>query len=308
MVALSRRSFVAGTAVLVSVPSAAFGREGAQAEPERLFRTPQDNLRAYVKLVGSTAAEMLYTHYQGVLYGVIPNEVPMPLVRFEALGKARWTPQQDGSYLRKSHDLGFFGDLKTRMPIDNFLNPYTKESVRPLHYKNGRGETLYTRTGPRLPWAGAKTADEAVPFAPDWTVSGDEIWVDDEVSGERESWLSPKEWPRASSGERMHIRSTVTSKGYVSELTNSSLSSARCTIIWTGLFPWLPWLLMGQRPGFLLWRSIGRKIRSPGEASSRILNYIAEREPNYLTAEDPWMDRKNSWIDYSRSKAGSVNR
>jgi hypothetical protein len=106
----------------------------------------------------------------------------------------------------------------------------------------------------------------------------------------------------------MHIRSTVTSKGYVSELTNSSLSSARCTIIWTGLFPWLPWLLMGQRPGFLLWRSIGRKIRSPGEASSRILNYIAEREPDYLTAEDPWMDRKNSWIDYSRSKAGSVNR
>jgi hypothetical protein len=156
MVALSRRSFVAGTAVLASVPSAAFGREGARAEPERLFRTPQDNLRAYVKLVGSTAAEMLYTHYQGVLYGVIPNEVPMPLVRFEALGKARWTPQQDGSYLRKSHDLGFFGDLKTRMPIDNFLNPYTKESVRPLHYKNGRGETLYTANRPAAAMGGSE--------------------------------------------------------------------------------------------------------------------------------------------------------
>jgi hypothetical protein len=180
--------------------------------------------------------------------------------------------------------------------------------VRPLHYKNGRGETLYTARGPRLPWSGAQTGAENIPFAPEWTISGNEIWVDDEVSGERESWLSPKDWPQASSGAKIQIRSTVTSKGYVSDLVDPKVSSGRCTGIWTGLFPWLPWLLMGQRPGFLLWRSIGRKIRSPAEASPRILDFIAKREPGYLTTEDPWMDRKNSWIDYSKADGGRRER
>jgi hypothetical protein len=308
---VARRSFLGGAAAAAAMPGVgiAAGLKVAQSpDPKRLFRTPEDHLRAYVKLVGSTAPEMLYTHYQGVLYSVIANEVPRPLVRFEALGKARWTPRPDGSFLRKSHDLGFFGDLETRLPIDVFRNPHTNRDVRPLHYKNGRGETLYTRAGPRLPWAGAQTGDKAATFQPDWTISGDEIWVDDEVSGERESWLSPKDWPQASAGEKMHIRSTVTSKGSVSELINPKVSAGRCTIIWTGLFPWLPWLLMGQRPGFLLWRSVGRKIRTPEEASQRILDFIAEREPGYLTSEDPWMDRKNSWIDYSKARAGDRKR
>jgi hypothetical protein len=309
MTAIGRRTFLTAAAVLATAPKAALSSQHAfVSDPKDLFLTPQDHLKAYVKLVGSIAAEMLYTHYQGVLYAIIPNEVPMPLVRFEALGKARWTPQPNGSYLRKSHDIGFFGDLETRLPVDVLRNPYTKREVRPLHYKNGRGETLYTVNGPQLPWAGAQTVGEAVPFAPDWTISGNEIWVDDEVFGERESWLAPKDWPEASSGERIHIRSTVTSKGTVSELSDATVSSAHCTIIWTGLFPWLPWLLMGQRPGFLLWRSIGRKIRSPDEASGRILDFIAKREPEYLTSEDPWMDRKNSWIDYSKSASGGKEK
>jgi hypothetical protein len=301
MSTLGRRAFMGAAAGAAAVPSAVIAKPWA-ADRESLFTTAADHLKAYVRLVGSTAPEMLYTHYQGVLYGVIANDVPMPLVRFEALGKARWTPQPDGSYLRKSHDLGFFGDLRTRQPLDRWHNPYIKEDVRPLHYKNGRGETLYTTTGPRLPWGkDAKASDAGKSFAPDWTVSGDEIWVDDEVFGERESWLSPTQWPRASSGPRIYIRSTVVSKGFVSELTDATVSSARCTGMWTGLFPWLPWLHMGQRPGFLLWRSVGRKIRTPQEASPRILDFIARREPRYLIDEEPWLDRKNSWIDYAKS-------
>ncbi|MGJ8563079.1 MAG: DUF1838 family protein [Alphaproteobacteria bacterium] len=264
--------------------------------------TPQQNLDAYVTLIGSRAAEMRYTHYQGVLYGVVANDIPKPLMRFEALGKVRWTPQADGSYLRKSHDLGFFGDYETRQPIDSFINPYTGLETQPLHYKNGRGETLYTVNGPRLPWSGAKSNEDARPFKPDWVISGDEIWVDDEVSGERESWLNPSDWPKASSGENIYIRSTVTNKGFVSELSNPNIMAGRCTGIWTGFFPWLPWMLMGQKPGFLLWRSIARKIASPEEASDRILSFIDEREPDYLKLEDPWMERKNSWIDYTKTR------
>lgn len=298
MNSINRRAALAG---IGTVPLLAHVSAASAATPLDLS-TPKQNLNAYVKLIGSLAAEMLYTHYQGVLYAIIANEIPQPLMRFEALGKVRWTPQLDGSYLRKSHDLGFFGDLGSRQPIDSYKNPYTGKTVQPFHYKNGRGETLYTVNGPRLPWKGAASADDAVPFKPDWAMSGDELWVDDEVSGERDSWLNPADWPKASSGNRIYIRSTVTSKGYISELQDPAISAARCTGIWTGFFPWLPWLLMGQRPGFLLWRSVARKIKSPEEASSRILSFIAEREPDYLTLEDPWMERKNSWIDYTKER------
>lgn len=266
------------------------------------FQSPQENLDAYVKLIGSLEAQMLYTHYQGILYAVIANDIPKPLMRFEALGKVRWTPQNDGTYLRKSHDMGFFGHLETRQPIDSYINPYTKQNVTPVHYKNGRGETLYTVNGPRLPWDNAVSNDDAKPFLPDWSRSGDEIWIDDDISGERESWLDPQKWPLASSGEKIFIRSTVTSKGYLSELSDPAIKFARCTGVWTGFFPWLPWLLMGQRPGFLMWRSIARKIQSPNEASDRILSFIDEREPDYLKLEDPWMERKNSWIDYTKKR------
>jgi hypothetical protein len=143
--------------------------------------------------------------------------------------------------------------------------------------------------------------NSSIPFTPDWVVSGDEIWLDEDTGGERENWLSPNEWPLASSGARFRARSIVSSKGLLSEIANKRKTSGRCTIFWTGLFPWLPWMQMGQRPGYLLWRSIGRKIRHPNEASPRILDFIAAREPDYLTLEDPWMDRKNSWIDFASS-------
>ncbi len=293
----NRRAVLAAGLATIVLP----GRLLAKA-PTLPFSTPQANLEAYVKLVGSIASAIKYTHYQGTLYAVIAGKIPKPLLRFEALGKARWTPQEDGSYLRKSHDIGFFGDLETREPIYEYPNPLNGRNTVPLHYRNGRGETLYTAQGPRLPWRGTDQEDERGPFAPDWTVSGDGVWVNDEVSGERDSWLDPEDWPLASSGKKIQIRSTVTSKGRLSQLQDPDIMSGDCTIVWTGLFPWLPWMQMGQQPGFLLWRSIGRKIDASDEASTRILDYIAKHQPNYLTVEDPWMDRKNSWIDYAKER------
>ena len=55
------------------------------------------------------------------------------------------------------------------------------------------------------------------------------------------------------------------------DVLDPRLSNAPCSFTYEAIFGWLPWLLMGQRPGHLSWRATGLKLPTLGDlpAASR---------------------------------------
>jgi Protein of unknown function (DUF1838) len=263
----------------------------AQSSKTLDFTKPADNVTAYAKMVGSTVKAMTYLQYTGEIFTLVPGEVQKPLFRLKGLVKAAWTPRGDGAYSHVNYDHGLFCDAETGVVLDTFKNPYTGETNRPLHYKSGPFEATI----------GPKRAD-GTPFILNWDISGDDMRLTETSYGERDNWLQPKDWPRASTGEKAQMSSSSTYIARLSELSDPARSAVTATHFWTFIAPWPAWMLVGQKPGSVLWRWVGRKIIDRSELDPVIVAEIERRLPGYMTKDRPWTEKSNGWIQYMNER------
>jgi hypothetical protein len=109
--------------------------------------TREETLRTYVRLIGSTEPAVCYTWFSGRLWGVTPDQTPAPLVSVEGLANNVWRVGEDNVISQQNFDLGFFGDVESGDILDEFVNPFTGETVAPYHYLYGGGTSRYTEEG-----------------------------------------------------------------------------------------------------------------------------------------------------------------
>ena len=164
--------------------------------------------------------------------------------------------------------------------------------------QDGPAGAIYTTRGLMLPEQTFSDLAARPPFKLPWIVSGEDIWVTFGFGGERDNPLSTDEWPLASSGDRLHAYTQVTYQGRLSDLENSQLSNVPYRFTSLGMTSWVPWLLMGQRPGFLVWHSMGRKVDSLAETSPELREFLADEFPDFLTSPAPWTARQDVWARY----------
>ena len=285
---MSRRTVLTAAAALSATPVAAQSRASMRFN----FANPADNVTAYVKMTGSLVPAMTYLQYAGEIFSLVPGEQQRRLFRLKGLVKSRWTPDGKGSYSHVNFDHGLFCDGDTGAVIDTWKNPDTGETNHPLHYKSG---PLEATIGPRR--AGGS------PFVLPWDVSGDDVRLTETSWGERDNWLQPKDWPRASSGQKMQMSTSSTYIARMSELADPARDSVTATHIWTFVAPRPAWMLMGQTPGSVLWRWVGRKIIDRAELDPVIVAEIEKRVPGFMTKEQPWTEKSNGWVQYMKERS-----
>ena len=284
-----RRNFILGAAALTALPVAAH----AQQKNKLLdLKNPADNVTAYVKMIGTLAKATTYLQYTGEIFSLMPGEVQKRILKLKGLVKIQWTPHGDGTYSHINYDHGLFCDSETGAVIDTWKNPFTGETNRPLHYKSGPFEET---VGPRKPDGSA--------FILPWDVSGDDVRLTETTWGERENWLQPKDWPRASTGEKAQMTTSTTYIARLSELSDPKRDAVTATHIWNFIAPRPAWMLMGQRPGQVLWRWVARKIIDRNELDPIIVAEIEKRVPGFMTKDKPWAEKSNGWIQYISERA-----
>jgi len=253
------------------------------------FSDAGEELRAYVKLVGSTEAAAVHYFYSGKIYGLVPGEDSQPIMGFAGLAKNIWKPLDDGNFAQRIFDIGYFADLERGEPIDEFFNPFTKKVNRPVHYANGPNEFI-------------RKAEKR-----NWQISGDDVWLEESLAFKMPNWLDPNVWPLASTGETLRFRYTNTYRGKLSDLKNPRIVSATSLLGWNAVTDWYPFMLMGQRPGFLHWISQGRKINNFSEVPQQTLQYLEANFPNYLSLEAPWAEQVNNYVQYMEQRQPMIN-
>lgn len=276
-------------------------RSAGAENPLHLDRA-EDSLRALVKLRGDLSGERVLIAYHGTGLAVEPGNVARPLYRVQGLIRSQWTPQPDGTFLFRSFDVGFYGDLESGSPLTEFENPLNGKTVRPIHVRDGPASSVYSVHG-SSPVGQTIDTSKALDLA--WHGAGDRVWVERSFGFEFPNPLSPEEWPEASTGESIQFRFHNRFAGRLSELNDESLTSAPLSASYLGIGPFPPWLLMGQRPGHQVLSYQGHKIAGPRELSPALRRYIARTEPNYLRTEEPWQESLNSWQKYQRREHGN---
>jgi hypothetical protein len=281
----------AGTLTACAAPEQPAGRRRRQAID---FNDSAQSLRAFLKLTGDLDPSVeTVGWFGGDLFAVLGDDKPLrKMIGIEGFGVLRVSPQPDGTYRVFNRELAFYKDPDTGEFIDEWTNPLTGELCQspPLHNLVVNAEVAPVT---RMDFDGTLVD---IPFRAPWTIQRDNVLSLFELHAAVPNPMSPEQWPRESAGPVIRITEVFQRSAKLAELEDPDSTSTDFQGTWTRLGPWMPWMLMDQAPGHLLYRTFMDKTGTADQLP-RALRELAERRyPEYFRApgDETWGQHNDS--------------
>lgn len=246
-------------------------------------------LDAYMRMRASNDGREVFANWWVTVFAVLPGERPREIMKLDGFNAGRFHKLEDGSYQFISREVAYYKDPKTGQILSEWVNPFTNEKNQVLHVANDPVNGRF---------AAPKTGDPGTfPF----TRSGDEVFLRLDIPLAYPNPLQPAEFPAESSGPMYTASEHFTFFTKASALADSKAASVPTTWSWTRTGPWLPWMKMGQRPGFLLYSGHGRKFATFDELPADVREYTLKNFPIYKNAPASFVTpNETSWTYYKK--------
>jgi len=278
----------------------------AAGEPTLDLRSPHERLRVFRKLQGSEidgVATMM--HYSGVTFGSVEPAVMTALYGMDGLTFLRSYLQPDGSVRWLANEVAVFTDLVSGEVLEQWLNPYTNETVEVWSLRNG---PLNYAVSPTAEMTGGWRLLRPIPkgasgfYIPAKRV-GKDLVVTIDGQATRRNPLSPSEWPRESSGEMLVYSEHNSWVVPYAELASRDVPSPAAIGAWHSHKPWRSWMLMGSAPGQIYSHLVARKIDSLDEAPRQVVEYVTRKFPQFLSAPAEWTGNyRDDWSYFKEQR------
>jgi len=311
-----RRTFLIGAGI-----GAAAAMMGAPAEAAALagdgavLDTPHGMLETYVKFSGDTSGKNYGGWYSGHAFAWMPDKMITPLIGFTGFGLGSDHRQPDGSFHHLWKEVGFYTDLKTGEVLEHWVNPLNGAAceVMPIHNRSVNlvfspklmDYSALAKVGGGIMGDNfAHEGDPARPYGLPYTIIGDQLSVFADSAGLVPNPLSPAVWKRESSGKMLNVGEFYMLTGSLRQALDPKITNVPTTGAWDRLGPFLPWMLMGQAPGHLFYRSATKKITGPADLPPKLVAYTQARFPEFLQFPTDWKTpMESSWEVYKQSHA-----
>lgn len=280
-----------------AAPAASTGGSGGSPKLTINFQDPAQNLKAFIKVMGDLdpAAETV-GWFGGDVFAVTDPDKPLQkMYGVEGMGVLRTEPRADGTYRIFNRECAFYTHPFTGEYMDTWTNPFTGEEVEvsPIHNMVVNAEIAPIF---KMDFDGKV---QEVPFTPPWWVQEkiDTVMNMFEIHVAPPSPMSVEKWPRESAGPINRISEMFHRTVKLSELQDESRTWVDYSGVWTRIGPWLPWMLQGQAPGYLLYRTFmtrpGTIERMPDKLLARVSDKLGEQ---YFQAPPPdtWGSKNDS--------------
>jgi hypothetical protein len=274
----TRRSFVAGAGLLgLGLTTDALPR--IAGTPDRRapdLSDPRENLAAVVRMAASLREEDVPWWFDGTIYGIVGEEQPRPILRFEGM-EIYWMrhlpPGENGAeYELIGNTVTFFRDLETGRMLDTFANPWTgkdnKVAVATQGGSTGSGFN-YSVRGIRFTKALAQIPDK--PLVLDWSFARDMVWLHADTA-----------YPPGMVPPRSQRRSMFAP---VKAFVDRRVANLPAVFTATVFNPWPKWMDMGGQAGHVVWHASGAKLRSVEDLPAEYKKRVEQEYPQLLSAK-----------------------
>jgi hypothetical protein len=234
--------------------------------------TPRANLEGMLRMTASLKEEDVPWWFDGTMFGIVGEEEPRPLVRFEGWEVYWVRPVENDAYELTGHTVTFFYDVETGEMLDTFDNPYTGETntVTASVQGGGAGSGFnYSVNGVRPTKFMDRMPEK--PLLLQWSSVRDVIWMHAETA-----------YPPGLSQPRKQRQTMFTS---LEDFNNPEVSNLPASFSATVFENWPRWMEMGDRPGHVIWHASGAKIASLDDLPDAFRERLERDHADRMTAD-----------------------
>ncbi|KAA1244933.1 DUF1838 domain-containing protein [Aquimarina sp. RZ0] len=254
---------------------------------------PEDNMTAFVKVRASlTDNEEVIYYANGKIYGFVDGERDKPLMGFQMYNIGRSIKRAENSYYLLTNEVLLYTDLNTGKVLEEFNNPYTKETVDVVHVWNSPVNQKQDLEGRYGKWG-----------IPHQKLGEDMICMNADIFLKYPSPLTIAEFPENAQSDNYEAAELFQFFFSEKDMNNPDKASIPCTISWTRLGPWLPWLKMGQRSGNMVYQGAGYKLMESdyNKMPKMLIDYVLANHPEYRHAPTKYTQpNETSWTYFKK--------
>jgi hypothetical protein len=269
--------------------------------------TGEGNMVAKVRLDGNLdETKEKFGSATGIVAAVRPGEAVRDLFGYEVFSAGRIRKQPNGTYRFLHRETIYYTDLKSGEILFEYANPYTGETVKVVDVANDPWDDTIEPYQPLAPSYGGliKETVSRKPFLMNWSVGPNGMAIGQlHVNLYYPARLQPDKWPRESSGKMNQVSESYVYFVPLADLQNPKLTSVENNGTWSRVTPWLPWMLMGQAPGHILYNGITANFDDINRVKRNVLDHTAKYHPQMMHAPTEWSDVSLSSLeDYARTQ------
>jgi hypothetical protein len=275
--------------VLLGVLCALGAGPAAQAQRLDLSR-PEDATKASRRIQCSLQDGVPVTFsWRGGVYSRVPGERDRHLFNVEGMNIRQCQTVQDPKrgygYRMVSREILLYLDPETNQVLRTWTNPWTNKQVEVVHVANDPVNQ---------PPAFAHD-EKGQPARFRGTIANGRIWQSFEVplfyrnplGGDYQEYV----------GGTYHAMEMFTFFVDEADLLDTSHEPRTVTVGWSRISNFLPWMEMGDKPGVLVFTTVGKRLNDPKSLPEVMRNEIAASYPDYVTPPplDDTRPNETSW-------------
>lgn len=287
---MDRRSFMMTASMLAALPATAHASRPIPSPgvkgPYLDLTTGKGTMMALARMDGDLdESKVKYGGATGIVSAVRANEKVRDLFGFEVLSVGALRKQPDGSYRVLHRETIFYTDLATDQIISEYDNPFTGEKVKVVDVINDPWNLHIEEFEPLPPSYGGLNKVEAKDRKPhilNWRELGGQIVAQRGINLFYPSALQPDKWPRESAGKMAQVSEMYSFVIQTADMQNPNLTSITYSGSWSRVTPWLPWMLMGQAPGHILYQSVSYNGVPLSQLKPQVVAHAEKFHPHML--------------------------
>jgi Protein of unknown function (DUF1838) len=223
--------------------------------------------------------------WTGKIYSFIPGEKRKLLFKMLGLSVSRCIPAAEGGWDFASRELTYYLNPETGEILRKWENPWTDETVPVIHVANNPVQGRFQGKFP------AQVEGDSTTFVFDIFPTYPNPLAEDPKFAEYSSYATYQ-------ATELFKLTVPTADLFNSELTSVS----QLKLSWDRIGQWLPWMKMGDRPGYLIYSAFGGKVSGLTELPQLLQDEINTRVPMYRKAPNSFLDGEDmtSWLYFQK--------
>ncbi len=258
----------------------------------RVEHPNQAHLDNYIRTRADLDGGERVFYWQGSAYGLIPGERRKDLFDVEGYSIVRAIPDERG-YLLLSKEVMLFKHRQSGEILETWYNPMTGRENAVIHVFNDPTNMDLRFTDEYFQWL-----TQVLPC----TELGDQISWHHEFFPHYPNVLSRSDYPLFSQSDTYQA---VDISNYLvdrADLEDPLQHSVPAIYTFTRVYPWLPFMRMGERPGNLILTGRGRKLEGGfGDLPPVLREYVLNQAPGFARAPDAYSQPNSTiWSNFKK--------